>query len=237
VALGGEAQQLEGGAVAAQAMNRRIFPDVNNYTARFEAHQVASAGAIVAGVLATDGTGFTSPAHAEQAAHSHEAGLDVWHYHFARPEQNPTGAGEMGHFWRVVKPCWRRGGRLVLDVERMHPKGIAALVSYVRELDTRLHGISGVAEACYMPDSLFRQCGPGLQIISGDFWIASWGGKVARLGRGRRMIAQQISNGQEGFEPFRYPGIGACDTNRLQQWYARRLVRDRARRHRAGHAG
>lgn len=210
-------------------MNRRVFPDVNNFTARFEAHQVASAGALVVGILATDGLVFTSPTYAEQVTRAHEAGLAVWHYHFARPEQNPSGTGEMGHFWRTVREHWRHGDRLVLDVERMHPKGAEALVGYVHHLDAMLHKISGVAEACYMPDSLFRQCGPKLRTISGDFWIASWGGKVARLGGRRRMIAQQISNGQEGFEPFRYPGIGACDTNRLQAWETRRLLRERRR--------
>ena len=38
------------------------------------------------------------------------------------------------------------------------------------------------------------------------------------------MIAQQISDGQQGFQPFSYPGIGACDTNRLQRWYLRQLL-------------
>lgn len=217
-------------------MNRRVFPDINNYTGRFEAHHVATAGALVVGVLATDGLRFDSPAHADQAAHAHEAGMSVWHYHFCRPEANPTGAGEVTHFWRTAKPFYQPGDRLVLDVERMHPGGLAQLVAYVRRLDISLHRLTGIAQATYMPDALFRRCGPELQVISGDFWIASWGGRVRPLGHGRRMIAQQISNGQEGFEPFRYPGIGACDTNRLQRWYMRRLLRDRARRQAARRA-
>lgn len=208
-------------------MDRRIFPDINNFTGRYDAHQVASAGALVVGVLATDGVDFTSPEHAGQAARSHEAALRVWHYHFARPEKAGTPGQEMAHFWGRVKGQWKRGDRLVLDVERMHPAGVGALTKYVRELDSQLHTISGIAQACYMPDSLFRQCGPALQVISGDFWIASWGGTVARLGHGRRMIAQQISDGKEGTPPLRYPGIGPCDTNRLQRWYTRRLLADK----------
>jgi hypothetical protein len=209
-------------------VDRRRFADISNYQARFEAHQYASAGAMLVMVLATDGPEFVSDKHAEQAAHAHEAGLRVWHYHFARPEQDPTAHGEMAHFWGNVKPQFHPGDRLVLDVEKLHPLGIASLVSYVRRLDSTLHHISGVAEACYMPDSLFRQCGPALQIISGDFHIASWGGRVARLGHGRRMVAQQVSNGEEGTPPFRMPGIGRCDTNLLPRWNARWL---------AGHPG
>lgn len=181
------------------------------------------------GILATDGLSFVSPTYAEQAAHAHGAGLRVWHYHFCRPESDPQAHGEMAHFWRTVRPHYQPGDRLVLDVERNAPGGIADLITYVRACDSRLHRISGIAECCYMPDSLFRACGPALQIISGEFWIASWGGKVARLGHGRKMVAQQISDGHEGEQPYRMPGIGACDVNRLQRWYLRRLRRNRRR--------
>jgi GH25 family lysozyme M1 (1,4-beta-N-acetylmuramidase) len=210
-------------------MDQRIFPDINNFTGRFDAHQVASAGALLVAVLATDGLNFTSPSYAHQVAAARFAGLPVWHYHFARPELHPTGAGEMTAFWRAVRPHYRKGDRLVLDVERMHPGGARALADYVRHLDWLLHEISGIHQVTYIPDSLFRQCGARLQTLANEYWIASWGGHVARLRAGRRMIAQQISNGQEGSEPFRYPGIGACDTNRLQRWYTRRLLRERRR--------
>jgi hypothetical protein len=210
-------------------MNQRIFPDISNFTGHFNAHQVATAGAPIVGILCTDGLNFVSPTYAEQAAEAHAAGLRVWHYHFARPEQDPHGNGEATHFWKHAKPHYRPGDRLSLDVERSHPNGTGALVSYVRHLDAMLHDVSGIHQVLYMPDSLFRQCGPALQVLSGDYWIASWGGKVARLGHGRRMVAQQISNGQEGFTPFTVPGIGACDTNRLQWWYARRLRREHRR--------
>ena len=212
-------------------MDARIFADVSNFTTRFDAHRVASAGAVVVGVLCTDGLDFYSDKHAEQARHAHEAGMVVWHYHFARPEANPSGTGEAAHFWRRARPQYQAGDRLVLDVERMHALDgeppYSHLVAYVHRIDRTLHEISGVHEAPYMPDSLFRGCGPSLQPLSGDFWLASWGGKIARLGHGRRMIAQQISNGAEGEQPFSYPGIGACDTNRLQRWTLRQLERER----------
>jgi GH25 family lysozyme M1 (1,4-beta-N-acetylmuramidase) len=213
-------------------MDRRIFPDISNFTGRFEAHQAASAGGLLVGILATDGLGFMSPSYAQQAAHAHEAGLRVWHYHFARPEVNPRGNGEASHFWSTAKRHYRPGDRLSLDVERTHPRDTAdgpalQLRAYIEHVDRQLHQVSGIHQVAYMPDSLFRACGPGLQVLSGDFWIASWGGNVARLGGRRRMVAQQISNGQEGFEPFRYPGIGACDTNRLQRWYLRQLLKSK----------
>jgi Glycosyl hydrolases family 25 len=211
-------------------MDSRVFPDISNFTGRFIAHQVAASGVLLVGILATDGDGFVSPTYVDQVNAAHEAGLTVWHYHFCRPEVGPDGLGEMAHFWRTVQPHFRPGDRLVLDVERLPPGGPAVLVHYVAQVDARLHNISGQAAIGYMPDSMFRSCGPRLQIIGGDWWIASWGGRVARLGAGRRMIAQQISDGKDGFEPKRIPGIGACDTSRLQFWARRRLVKQRARR-------
>lgn len=212
-------------------MDLRYFPDVNNFTGRFDVHQVRSAGALIVGILATDGTGFVSPTYAEQAAHAHEARLIVWHYHFARPEQDPAGVSEMGHFWRTARTRFKRGDRLVLDVERTHPQGSAALVTYIKRLDRTLHELSGIHEVPYMPDSLFRDCGPNLQTLANEFWMASWGGRVARLGHGRKMIAQQINDGVDGFEPTRYPGIGRVDMNLLQRWYTRRVLAERRKLH------
>ena len=211
-------------------MNARIFPDVNNYTSRYQAVHVATAGAMLVAILATDGSGFVSPKYAEQARHTHEAGLSVWHYHFCRPELHPDGGGELGRFWEIVKPQYHAGDRLVLDVERMHPGGAGELVRYVKHEDAMLHEISGVHEIAYMPDSLFRQCGAGLNTLLDEYWIASWGGHVKRLGGRRRMVAQQISNGSEGSRPMSYPGIGSCDTNELQVWYRRQLGRETALR-------
>lgn len=212
-------------------MDVRIFPDINNFTERFQAHQVRAAGALVIGVLASDGESFVSPSYAQQVAHAHEAHLQVWHYHFCRPESDPNAIGEMGHFWKTVRGHYKRGDRLVLDVERNHPAGPMGLVKYVHRCDHVLHQLSGIHQVTYMPDSLFRSCGSGLQTLSKEFWIASWGGRVARLGAGRRMIAQQINDGQDGYPPLRYPGIGSCDMNRLQLWYTRRLMRQRKELH------
>lgn len=214
-------------------MNPRLFPDISNYTARFEAQHVATAGALLVGILATDGLDFTSPKHGEQADEAHAAGLAVWHYHFARPERNPRGAGEAGRFWQVARPHYRPGDSLVIDLERPHPAGPAALVAYFLHLDRMLHHVSGVHEIPYMPDALFRACGPGLQPLGRRFWIASWGGTVRKLGAGRELVAQQISNGAEGSRPFTYPGIGACDTNMLTRPYYRLLAQQRRSRARA----
>jgi hypothetical protein len=206
-------------------MNRRIFPDINNYTLRFQAHHVATAGAQLVGILCVDGRDYYSPTHAQQADQAHDAGLSVWHYLFARPERNPTGAGEPSHLWAHARPHYQPGDRLILDIERMHPHGPTGLITYTHHLDQTLHALTDIPPVIYMPDSLFRQLGPTLQTHANEFWIASWGATVRPLGHGRRMIAQQISNGQEGTRPYTYPGIGACDTNRLQLWYLRHLLR------------
>lgn len=222
-------------------MNPRYWPDINNYTGHFAAQQLASAGALLVGVLATDGAKFTSLAHATQSRAAHDAGLNVWHYHFARPEDTASTVGaEALHLWTTVRPVWQAGDRLVLDVERMHPDGPAALTEYVRRLDQAVYRVTGllggdrIAPTVYMPDSLFRTCGPRLQVVSGEFWIASWGGTVRPLGRHRRMVAQQINNGVQGQGPFGCPGVSSpVDMNRLQYWALRRLRRERRARAKA----
>jgi hypothetical protein len=188
---------------------------------------------MVVGVLATDGEDFVSDKHAEQAQRAHEAGLDVWHYHFCRPENDPAGVGEASHFWAHVKPHYQRGDRLVLDVEQRHPQGLAALCSYVASVDTRLHNISGVAAVGYTFDSLLREAGRHLQVISGHWWIAKPDGLLAPLGAGRRCIARQVRLDGVGKGPVHFAGVEGYDVDQLKWWYARALAADRRRRHKS----
>lgn len=214
-------------------MASRWFVDISNYTERFEAHRYAAGGSPLVAILATDGLDFTSDRHATDAAHAHEAGLIVWHYHFARPEADPAGAGEAAHFWQHARPHYQPGDRLVLDLERHHPSGRAGLISYTHQLAGRLHNISGVHAVGYTYDSLLRETGPGWQVASSDWWIASPSYRPRRLGAGRRMIARQTRLDGAGVGPERFPGVTGFDVDQLALWYSRRLARERRRRGKA----
>lgn len=214
-------------------MDRRDFVDISNYTARFQAHRYAKAGPMLVAILATDGPGFVNPRHAEDAAHAHGAGLDVWHYHFCRPEVDPSAIGEAAHFWRTVRSYYHPGDRLVLDVEQRHPRGLAALAEYTARVDSKVHTISGVHPAGYTYDSLFREVGRQFQVASGDWWIAKPDGVLLPLLHGRRAIARQVRLDGVGKGPVRFPGVEGYDVDVLARWYARRVARDRARRHKS----
>lgn len=208
----------------------REFADVSAYQDRFEATRYRASGHVVVALKATEGTDWTDPTHAARAQAAHGAGLDVWHYHFAHPDTDPDAVGEAAHFWAVAKPHYQAGDRLVLDVELHHPGGAAGLVRYTAALDAHLHHISGVHPVLYTYDALLRETGPSWQVSSGDWWVANYSRKPARLGSGRRMIAWQYTDGEVGGDPKRFAGIGQCDGDRLSFWYSRQVVADRRRR-------
>lgn len=208
----------------------RRFADVSEFQPELNAHRYRAAGPRLIAVKATQGTDWTDPTYIEKVTHAHEAGLLVWHYHFADVASDPGEDGEAAHFWRTVKPHFHPGDRLVLDIEQRHPDGAEGLIGYTRKLDSRLHNISAQAAIGYTFDALLRETGPGWQVISGDWWIANYGGRVRRLGAGRRMLAQQTAEGHPGEQATRFPGIGYADVDRLQLWYALRLSRQLRRR-------
>ena len=206
-------------------MDPRYFVDISNYTTRFQAGRYAKSGSLLVGILATDGVDFTSERHAEDAAHAHEAGLKVWHYHFCRPERDPAAAGEMNHFWSYVKPWYKHGDRLVLDVEQRHPNGASGLVGYVGESDAKLDRISGVQCVGYTFDALLRETGPRLQVRSREWWIAKPDGFLFPLGAGRKCIARQVRLDGVGKGPVHFAGVEGYDVDQLARWYLRTLRR------------
>jgi hypothetical protein len=64
-------------------------------------------------VKATEGTGYTNPLHAAQAAHARADGLVVGHYHYPHMAADPV--IEAGYFLSAAKP--QTGDILVLDWE------------------------------------------------------------------------------------------------------------------------
>lgn len=211
----------------------RTFADLSSYQERFNAAQYSRAGHRLVMLKATEGVDWIDPTHADRAAAAHGYGLDVWHYHFAHPDTDPSSVGEAAHFWQVVRPHYQPGDRLVLDIELHHPDGPGGLVTYTTELDRHVINISGVHPAAYTYDALLRETGARWQVVSGDWLIANYGGRVRRLGAGRRMVSQQYTDGQVGGKPQRFAGIGQCDGNRLAWWYSRKLAAERRRRHKA----
>lgn len=206
-------------------MYSRTFADVSEYQQPPRMSRYAATGALLIAIKATEGTDWIDPRYVENVTHAHGAGLAVWHYHFAHPDSDPDAVGEAGHFWRTVEPHYHPGDRLVLDIELHHPEGAAGLCRYTAALDQHLIRISGIHAVAYTYDALLRETGPHWQVVSGDWWIANYGGRVRRLGAGRRMVAQQIADNA------RVPGIlGPVDQSRLQLWYARQYAKRLHRR-------
>jgi GH25 family lysozyme M1 (1,4-beta-N-acetylmuramidase) len=200
-------------------MNANHFADLSAYQERFDAIQYRKSGAPLVALKATEGATFTDPVHHERALHAHEAGLRVWHYHFARPDFNPDGTGEMANFWRQVEPVWRTGDHVVLDLEIWPKAGRGAMPDYTGTLDEHLISISGHGPIAYTDLAMIQEAPEGWHVASGLWWVAWYSGVLHRLGPRRKLVAQQTR------EDGRFPGIGVCDENILTRAGQRLLKR------------
>jgi hypothetical protein len=212
----------------------RTWADISNWTTRFDAGAYAAGGHILLGVLATDGATFVSEKYVKQVSSAHAHGIAVVHYHFARPEDHPDGAGEMGHFWSTVQPHWRAGDRLALDVERNHPNGGDALIGYAWTLDRHLIKISGIHAWLYAERSRFTDLGRRFNTSSGKRWAADYSRSLFGWFRRLGLVAQQTTDGQAGWGPKHFAGIGPCDGNILTGGEYRQLLRERRARRKSG---
>lgn len=217
-------------------MPSRLFADLSDNNAAFNAHAYASAGHQLVALKASEGVGFTDPKHGPRADQAHHAGLLVAHYHFCRPDTHPDHAGEAETFWAAVKPFEWPGDFLVLDLEVTPRGGMAQAAGYLAGFDAALHRISGHRAVGYTYVSYLDEAGPRLQVASRRWWIAAYGSKPGRLGAGRHRWAWQYTDGRDGPTPHRFAGIGQCDGSRLFL-PASRDVAQRIARRRHRHAG
>ena len=90
-------------------------PDVSGYQRGINAAAIKAAGHAFVIVKATQGTGYTSPACAEQVASARRAGIPVGLYHFL---DGTDPAAQAAHFLAVAGPLTRPGDLpLVFDYE------------------------------------------------------------------------------------------------------------------------
>lgn len=205
--------------------SNRLFADVSDYQARYDARSYRRAGHRFVAIKA--GEGGTSDAtvgceHYPARVHaSHAARLKVGHYWFVHP---------WAHEARTVAeliiarthPLYANGDRTIIDVEVGDPR---AAVEWCRPLVRELHAegrkaVIGYTYADYLLEA------PQLADTFDALWIATYDGTVLRrlpTNPGRALlIAKQYTDGQAGSQPHRFAGIGPCDgsaiTRRGAQW-------------------
>lgn len=193
-----------------------LFADLssNNGANAYNAAAYAKAGHLLIGLKATEGVGYVNPYYHGWAAAAHANRTAVLHYHFC-DMGNPV--AEAHHFWTIVKPNWKNGDRLAIDIETKLSGNAAA---WLAEFDGCLKAQSGIEATGYTFRSALDSY--GLKVRSGKWWVASYGGPwpagpFRRLPRGETMWAYQYTNGVDGIAgPRTLTGIaGRCDVSVL----------------------
>jgi len=207
---------------------RRLFADVSDYQKKFDAHAYAKAGHLLVGLKAGQGTGHGGASlysHRVGDAHAHR--LAVAHYWYCEP-QHPA-AEQVRLLWDTVKPHWREGDYLVLDVET-EPSSARWWLSVADPLLTKYSGHEAIG---YSYRSFITT--QKLRVKSGRWWFADYSGRPSPLsglplGFGRRRWAHQYTDGKYGPLPHVFAGIGACDGSCLNMRTVRRLEKLRGAR-------
>src|SRR5487761_2728877 len=113
---------LAASGVAPVLAQRPLGTDVSNYQPGVNWTTVKNAGVTFAWAKATEGTAYTSPSFAAQAAGAQAAAIFIGAYHYARPSVNTnlTGAksadSEAACFWGVASNYVKNGGACLVPM-------------------------------------------------------------------------------------------------------------------------
>lgn len=211
-------------------MATRLFADISdNNGGAIDFKRYRAAGHLLIGIKATEGFD-RDPTYVSRVHQAHQAGLIVWHYLFAHPDNHPSANGaEAVVFWETVQPHFVKGDQLVIDLEIAHPSGPATCGRYLHALDAAIHRRSGHWPLGYSFESFINSELGGQNVHSRQWWPAAFRDSWPRLPRGFKTYARQRADGKNGPLPHSLPGIpGVCDVSELTRFrYAQLLFSKR----------
>lgn len=195
-----------------------LMADISDYQAVHNMIRYSRAGRrviMLKAVDATDDAGATN--YAPEADAAHACRLRVVHYGIVRFDIDPVAT--IDHYIQRIEPHWRKGDRMLIDLEEYsgHPD---AAPSYMERLQARLttqHKAPrafGYTNEAYMAEAGKRlaDAAPGWVIAAYDGRLLDRGG-TPKLPRGTKslLLGKQYTDGQLGAQPHTAPGIGPCD--------------------------
>lgn len=201
----------------------RLFSDISDYQSEFNAARYARSGRRVVMVKHGEGEGNAGgDLAAQRIAQAHHVGLRVIHYLMALYRDPPDVC--MRNFCERVKPTWRPGDKMELDIEAYSgPPDRAA--EWVHEAQRFLELDAAAPRRMamgYTGEAYLIEAGPRLWNLV-DWWhIATYDGLL--LGRGEprlprgckaKLLGKQYTDGILGAYPHSSPGIGPCDDSIL----------------------
>lgn len=208
----------------------RLFADLSNNNPHLDAAKYKAAGHRLVGLKATQGLGFVDKDHERLAKAAHDHHIAVAHYHFAEPAHGAASQARL--FWETVKPTYKRGDYVVLDLEWYHPRGAKAARQWARTFQRELIRISGHRAILYTGRSyLADYLGYRIRLGRGRFtrfWVAEYAAHLltTAIPWARPVWAWQRTGDGVGRAPHTLPGCPQdCDVNVLNVRSYRRLAR------------
>lgn len=207
-------------------MYSRLFADISNNNAGFNAETYRKSGHVLIAIKATEGIHFVDPDHRGWCLQAGGKHIAVVHYHFARPDLNLDAQAEARHFLSVALPL--TGGRdyLVVDIERATPQGWSHDPAWTREFDLYVRKHSRFFPIVYASRSVLQQSDQWLTGNPKRVWDADWSTDHDFAPDGYNCVMRQFTDGVFGPEPHSLPGIeGICDVNRMSPWFFRAVAK------------
>ncbi len=212
----------------------QLMADISDYQLNVELRRYRRAGRRAIMLKATDAdTDAGAALYPNRVELAHNLRLVVIHYAIVRYNVDPDRT--IDHYAHRIKPYWRRGDKMLIDVEDYsgHPNDAAG---WLQRAQDRLTGhwqaprAWGYTNEAYMAEA-------GLQLAdAAPYWIIAaydWrllGAGTPKLPRAARttLAGKQYTDGVYGAQPLTAPGIGPCDDTILTPAGERALLRTTA---------
>lgn len=205
-----------------------LWADLSNNDPAFDPREYRRAGHLLIGWKATQGSWYVDHTHADAARRAHAEGLVVAHYHFAEPQRSGPRT-EARAFWQQVRPTYRDGDYLVLDLERGKDARIRGdvrtLLGWCAAFARELRKLSGHWPILYVNlDYLLTLGRMTALVFPRRVWLAQYAEHATPPRWARPLWAWQRTDGDVGRPPFTLPGCPRrCDVNVLNARTFRRL--------------
>lgn len=214
----------------------QLFADTYEGTPTVNVGEYTRAGHVILACKATEGLSHIDKWHAGRAREAHAWGLSVIHYHFARPDEGNDPLREAAFFVQVVKPTWRKGDYLWLDMERGVQRRSDTDALWSETFCAEVHRLFGATPIVYSSESTLNGTLRNVRVKGERYAPAKYGGSPSRLEGRKRKWSEQFTDGTLGHQPHSIEGIGKCDLNNLSRGVASAVrIRTGGRRWRALH--
>lgn len=218
--------------------NFQLFADTYEGNSVGSIEDYTRAGHVILALKASEGTAHIDTWHAGRAREAHAWGLAVVHYHFARPDLGNDPHREAEFFVRVVKPTWRKGDYLWLDIERGVERRTGTEQAWCEAFCATVHSMFGATPIVYASESVLNEALRNMRVKGERYAPAKYGGSPSRLAGKKRKWSEQFTDGTLGHGPHSLPGTGKGDINILSLRVASAVrLRTGWRRWRALHPG